>query len=171
MAYYQNKRSGPRPAESPEDVFNYAIFLLSRRDYSEKEISEKMERKTDNEEWIELTVAKLKDIKYLDDEKFCASYIRNSVENKKHGKSRIVMELKRKGIDPNVIETYFDENEDEVDFHKSAKELLDSKMRSPIADQKERNKAQRFLASRGFNFDIINYAIKNHLKDDDEIDF
>lgn len=168
---YKKRRTGPIPAKSPADVFNYAVFLLSRRDYAEKELAALLPRKTDNEDWISATLIKLKEIDYINDKKFCTSYIRNSIETKGHGKRRITRELEIKGVNSDLISAYFEKKEGEINFNLKAKELLDRKIKEPITEEKARSKAQRFLMTRGFDFTAINYAINNHLKPEDELDY
>lgn len=160
MTYRQSK--GPRPAEKPEDVLMYAVFLLSRRDYSEQGMREKLPRKTERQDWIDSTMVRLKELGYMDDQRFCRSFVL-SARNKGHGPRRIMQDLQRKGVDKDLVEEELAGYGD--DSHERAKALLDKKMPYPLEDRKQRDKAGRFLVSRGFGFDAVRYATEHHLRD------
>ena len=84
-------------AKDIDGVRRSALWHLSRRDHSEAELLTKLQRKTDNQEWINTIINECLDFNYLNDERFCESFIR-SAQNKGHGKTRIQQDLKLKGI-------------------------------------------------------------------------
>ncbi len=151
-----------RPAEKLEDVNNYGLWHLSRREHSINELRTKLGRKTDNPEWIEESINYLKQLKYLDDERYIQNFLKDCNEYKKYGPSRIKQELKLKGIDKELInQTFLDS---EFDYFESAVQCLNRKCRDKITDRKEKDKLTRFLLSKGFSFDMIKYAFEKHLK-------
>lgn len=72
---------------------------------SEHELLTKLNRKTDNQEWIETVMQDCRDNKYLNDERFIESFIRRGYNEKKIGASKIRLLLihDKKVIDPSII--------------------------------------------------------------------
>ena len=155
-----------RQAEKLEDVINYGIWHLGKRDFSVYELQEKLGNKTDNEEWIATALTKLQEYGYLDEKRFVDNYLRECNEFKQYGPTKIKQELKQKGVDNEVIRNAMEEAE--FDYFESALKCLNKKCREPIEDRKEKDKMTRFLLGRGFGFDMIRYAFEEHLKEVDE---
>jgi regulatory protein len=147
----------------PEDVYGYAVFLLSKfGDYSEKNLREKMKRKTDNQQWIDQSIEKLIEQGYQSDARYAEMIVRKGTGPKAWGKGRIEQEMKRKGLDSETIKEALTLLADDDPLER-AKEALDRKFQDRvIEDQKDRAKATRFLAARGFGFGSITAAIDLH---------
>lgn len=167
----QNQRKGPKPAKGPEDVYSYAVFFLSKfGEYSEKDLRTKMKNKTDNQEWIDQSMEKLIDQGYQSDARFAEMIVRKGVGSKSWGKSRIEQEMKRKGLSTDTVNEALALLADDNPIER-AKDALDRKFRGRvIEDQKDRAKATRFLASRGFGFGSISSAIDLHNSDAEDIE-
>lgn len=138
-----------------QKLYNYSIYLLGRRDYSVKELKKKFKEKEYEESDVKEVLDYLIENEYQSDEKFARSFI-NSKLNSKIGFSKIKsLLIYEKGIDKelaeNILET-IDNNELE-----NIMSILNTKYRNKdLKDFKEKNKAFRFLVSKGFNFDDIN---------------
>jgi len=145
-----------------DGVRRSALWHLSRRDHSEAELLTKLQRKTDNKDWIDAIIHECLDFNYLNDQRFCESFIR-SAQNKGHGQTRIKQDLKRKGIDETLAKKVFDENE--FDYLESAHRLLTNKYTTAIATQHLKQKAMGFLQAKGYPFDIISSAIAAYNED------
>lgn len=154
-----------RQADKVEDVVNYGLWHLSKRDHSIYELKTKMKKKTDNDEWIEQAIEKLIELRYLDDQRYVNNFLQNSNEFKKHGPMRIKQELRLKGIDKELI--FSSMAESEFDYFESALEYLNKKYSYKIEDRKEKDRITRFFISRGFSFDMIKYAFEAHLTEED----
>lgn len=159
-----------KPATDIEGVRRSALWHLGRRDHSEKELREKIGRKTDNQQWIDTVVNECFDYGYLNDARFVENFIRSS-QNKGFGRQRIEGDLKRKGIDENVLTTAFEDNHhDDV---LSAVTLLSKKYKKRIANQHLKQKAMSYLQNKGHGFDDIFKAIDihNEVYPDDDCDY
>lgn len=142
-----------------EAVRRSAFWHLSRRDHSQAELLKKLQRKTDNTEWIDVVIAQCIEFNYLNDERFCESFLRSG-QNKGHGITRIKQDLKLKGIPESLIKSAFDENE--FNYIDAAHQLLSNKYNEPIVTQHLKQKAMGFLQAKGHSFDIISLAIESH---------
>lgn len=137
-----------------------ALNILSRREHSKHELKQKLYKKYPEEQaHIEALLEQLETENMQSDHRFAASFLRNRLI-KRHGKNRIIREMKQKGIPQESIDYAF-QSEPEIDWFELAKELKLAKFGSNIAtDYKEKAKQLRYLQYRGFNFDEMNYAIQ-----------
>jgi regulatory protein len=146
-------------AKDIDGVRRSAFWHLSRRDHSQAELLKKLQRKTENNDWIDTVINECLDYKYLDDERFTESFIR-SAQNKGHGVTRIKQDLKIKGISERLIKQTFDENN--FNYIEAAQQLLSNKYQEAIVTQHLKQKAMGFLQAKGHSFDIISLAIEAH---------
>jgi len=81
-----------------DDIFNYAIKLLSKKDYFEKELKDKLISKFGTIVEVENTLKRLKDLKYIDDSRITEQFIRSQLK-KGNGEYLIKKKLEEKGVD------------------------------------------------------------------------
>lgn len=127
---------------------DYAAKLLSFCDRSEKELREKILKKGYSEEECEEAVAFCREYGYIDDVRFTAHFVHDSTELRKLGKSRIRMELRRKGIDEETISEALANLENERDILQE--EMQRRFGNADFSDPKVKNKAFGYFARRGY---------------------
>lgn len=138
-------------------AYNRALYLLGFRDYSEKEMQNKL--KLDfTDDAIENTIEKLKEQKLLDDEKFASKYADVLIFEKKFSKKMAVYELTKKGIDKQISESIVDDID--VDEKDQIMDLISRKYKDAYNDEKVKRRAIAFLQRHGYKihdiFDVIN---------------
>lgn len=125
---------------------NYAIFLLSKKSYSEYKIKEKLKQKEYEYDDIEKTLSRLKKLNYINDVEFSKNYIRS----KKNilGKNRIKMELNFKyKIKTEVFEDFLDN----INFEEKSLDVYIKKYgKTKPIDNKDYRKRISFMARKGF---------------------
>lgn len=143
-----------------EKLSGKAINLVAKKRYTEGEIHKKLSgylKKLPEvgEEDVEKVIARLRELRYLDDELFVQDYISDRTRFKPRGIYLIKRELKQKGLSEELIERAM--SECPVDEGDAAHRALEKKMRSWQKDslEKQRQKAYQFLASKGFKLDTI----------------
>lgn len=152
-------------------LFNSALNFLSFRPRSEWEVRKNLERKTMNQdpELIDQVITKLKKIDQINDESFIKWYIDQRKTFKPLGKSAIRHQLLQKGIASKTIGNILQENSDMSEFQLALR-AFDKKFKNINNDvvkyglQRTRMKTQRFLAGRGFSWEIIKDVVANRLK-------
>lgn len=130
--------------------FQYAIKLLSMRDYPSKVLVDKLIKKEYSKEEASEAVAKCVDLGYINDEAFAESFIRLQ---KRKGKGAVVIRqlLKQKGLSAEVP------SDDEYDM---IARLLETKYRAKdLSDYPTRLKVMQSLVRRGFNLATIRDAL------------
>tara|TARA_R110001583_G_scaffold13858_3_gene58884 strand:+ start:1648 stop:2142 length:495 start_codon:yes stop_codon:yes gene_type:complete len=159
---YKKTSGFSKPTELSESELRVAaIGLLSRREYSRHELYQKLIARTSSETYLLQLLDQLIQSGYQSDQRFTETFLRSRI-NRGLGQMRIERELKEKGIDRDLIEQVF---RDEIDWFELAYDCGLRKFRSlDLNDYKERQKAFRYLAYRGFSMDQIHFAIEHYLE-------
>ncbi|GIW64427.1 MAG: hypothetical protein KatS3mg092_0360 [Patescibacteria group bacterium] len=149
-------------------LFNKAYFYLKFRPRTEKEIRDYLYKKIINTHFsrlqVEEVIEKLKEQGLIDDKKFVELYIKDRLLLKPKGEKMLKKELKAKGIKDDLIDDYFQNNS--IDEEKIAKELLKKRWSrfQNLDINKIKEKAFRFLLSRGFSYEVVKKTIEDLLK-------
>ncbi len=147
----------------PKDCHDTALSHLEHRERSSFEVRSHLKSKGFQEEEIEEELENLKELHYIDDARYCESFVRYGME-KGRGPTRLQFELKDKGIDGDLIrqtiEDHFDRKSEKEAAMKAAKKILIGEMKP---DEKVLAKIGRRLASLGYHTDII-YDILGQLR-------
>ena len=140
-----------------EKFYNKALKFLSYRPRSEKEIRDKLSGKKASEEIINKVISRLKENNFLNDEEFVKWWIEQRANFKPRSLKLIKMELRQKGIDKDLIDQIIDDLSLTIDDLSSAKKLIEKRLPryKNLAPDKKFQKIARFLASKGFSYDII----------------
>ena len=149
-------RKKPRQADQKQ-VFDYACWLLARRSYSQAELLTKFRtRFIPNEEIFSTVLRKLENLGFQSDEGFTEDFVRSHAG---WGSRRLVIELKRRGIDIELINKFLPNDSAELERCRS---ILKLKLKggSLPEDYKDRQKLAAFLARRGFDLGMIKDTLK-----------
>ena len=137
-------------------AYNYAVSLLSRRDHSVKEITDKLTQKGYGQ-YASHVAEKLAEQGYLSDERFAEMYVRELLNLKNYGKKRIRQELIRKGISRDIIENVISEAE----FSDGRlRELIERKYMRYLDTEKGAQKTINALLRLGYSYGEIRDALK-----------
>ena len=142
-----------------KQIYKKAYSLLSKRDYSVAVMRKKLFDFADthsSDDFCEITIEgiidDLKEKNWLSDERVVSTYL-NSKGNL-YGEKRIWFELKKIGIDDQVIEKILQTFE--FCDHEKAKILLGKKFKGQATSMKEKVKRRDYLMRRGFSCSISN---------------
>ena len=120
-------------------------------------------------------ISYLKKENFLNEERFCQSFIRDKVRFNKWGKNKIIFELKKKHISESFVDVSFRALAIDDEFEEPLMKILESKMRSVKAsnDYEKRMKLMRFAAGRGYPADLVRKCLDQLIKgaEDDEFVF
>ena len=101
-----------------------AMWLISYRDYSKKEITEKVAKESSLDA-AQKAVERLCELGLINDEKYAKRYAHDLIFIKRLSKSGAVRKLKEKGIDKDLAEMTVDEFD--IDYCESIKAIVDKK--------------------------------------------
>lgn len=142
-------------------ALNYLINLLSRRDYSEFEIRNKMQEKAFTETEIEQALATAQQKNWQNDKRFAASYLYSRAQ-RGYGAQHIRQELRQlKGVQEDLVDEVMDESE--IDWAQFAEQVLAKKFPNyqQPASIKEKQKIWRYMLSHGFYSEEFSDLIGN----------
>ena len=137
---------------SQEQLYDFAVGLLAKRDYASGEIRRQLSKQGDNE-LVEQVMDKLLSHHYLDDARLAEREISKQIA-KLHGVSRIKQELKQKGLDSLVIDQALEDTD--VDWFELCLKAKEKKFGDSLAaDHTEKAKMVRYLQYRGHSMSAI----------------
>ena len=131
-----------------------ALWLISYRDHSKKELKEKIQR-TCNAEAAEAAVARMEELGLVNDESFARQYARKLLLNKKMSKRAAMFELTRKETAEEVLD------EIEIDPREQIREVIEKKYRN-ISDEKIKRRAVAALQRLGYGWDDIKAVLSQY---------
>lgn len=144
-------------------AYQYALYCLDYRDYSAKEMRDKLVKTYKNENLCKAVVKKLEECGIISDERYAEKLARRFVEGKKYGHKRAKREIILKGIGEytaeDALQIYverFSQNLSDLISKKYARQLNDGE------DRKSIEKVKSSLVRYGYDFEEINHAIKEY---------
>lgn len=158
-------------------MMNKALDLLSIRDYSRRELSDKLVTKAwEKKEQKDMDLGSLKqqasdicdrleELGLLNEERFARSYVDELLRRKHLSKSGLKTALIQKGVQRDIIETVLEEVE--VDPVEQVRELLATKFKNrDLSDEKQKTRTVNALLRLGYRYGEINAAMDGILEDE-----
>ena len=141
----------------PNRALDRSYKLLMSKDYTEKQIREKLNADGYPENIIENTVIKLKEQKYLNDSRYTENFIFWKAKSK--SKRRLMTDLRAKGIGSGDAEEIYNKllARNDIDSEEDvAKEFLQKKgFDAKNATFEEKEKMKQTLLRKGYSFDTV----------------
>lgn len=135
---------------------NKALVLLSYRDYSLKELSQKLLRDFPQDA-AQAAAERMEELGLINDEKYAGKLAQHLIGEKGWGSRRVAYEMARRGIGREIIDQTLSENDD--DPAERALKYLKKKYPRGITDDAARRRASAALARNGYVWDEIRRAI------------
>ena len=133
-------------------IYNKALDIISRREHSQKELSDKLIKKFNIPELVDLVIHSLLEKNLLNDYRYSESYV-VARKRKGFGPKKIGYELVSRGVNENTASEVIDT---EGGWNEAALKAFNKKFKAGIgADFKQQNKQKVFLQNRGFSFQEI----------------
>lgn len=149
------------------DLHEVALNLLTRREHTAAELTQKLKMRGFAADEIEAEIERLSAVELLSDQRFAASYLEARLA-RGYGPLKIVFELKNKGITEEASNNLVKSIASDV-WENSLRELYQKKFPQKIRDFADKARRMRFLLSRGFTKSqinqVINYAVPNDGRD------
>lgn len=150
-----------------ERCYLAAMRILRYRFNSEGELRRKLRGKKFEAETIDATLAKLRDEKWLDDERFAGAFARTRA-SKKIGSRRILRELQAAGVDQSSARAAVEQNVDPEGERERLIELCQKKLRILVrrhgeefaASDEGRNKLTSWLLKQGYDAALVADAVR-----------
>ena len=164
---FENKeksdQKNKRPGMTGTRLRSYAFAVLTRKEYSKKDLIEKLALYAENHEEVLTLVEELSRENYQSDQRVAEMVVRSQIRKGK-GPNRIKLALRAKSIDKELAQN----DMNEIDWYDEAYQLKVKKYGVDVnKDPKIKAKQIRFLQYRGFEMDAIMKAISRKNRDDE----
>jgi regulatory protein len=136
--------------------------MLARRELSEAQVRERLDRRGHELRAIDTAIDRLKDEGAIDDARVAAAIARRETTIRRHGKLRVRHQLERAGIPLASVRHAVDEVLDSLDEDALMQAALRKRLddREAIRDNAQFARLYRFLLGQGFERDAIVRALK-----------
>lgn len=138
---------------APKSLRARAVDLLSRREYSRRELERRLAPHADSAEELAALLDELAERRWQSDERFAEQFA--EVRGRKYGSRRLQQEMRERGLSADTISSALQDQDDEA----LARELWRKKFGSPAASREEKARQVRFLAARGIPMGIISRVV------------
>jgi regulatory protein len=137
-----------------------ALTLLARRELSEAQVRQRLQRRGHPHSDIEHAIERLKQERAIDDARVAGAMARAQASVKRRGKLRVRRYLEAAGIDRNTARRAVDEAFEDVDETTLIEMTMTRRLRGrTIATDTERRRLYRYLISQGFEADQVLKAL------------
>jgi regulatory protein len=162
-----------KSADTEERAKTACLRLLSVRARSRKELKERLEKKGFSASVISSTLTDLQRVGLVDDNEFARMWVEERLRSRPSGARVLKWQLRRHGIHEELANSVIEKALDSEKELGLVIELAQAKLRrlhskaQPGAEigREELARIGRFLASRGFSFDVIKEAFNNILEE------
>lgn len=137
-------------------ALQYLVYLLSKRDYSEAELRQKLKIKAFESDEIEAAMTQVQAHNWQSDERFCSHFVHARAQQG-YGPKRLKLDLRQKGIKDWLISQTLENCE--VDWFEQAERLFEKK-RPNSWDLKAKQKMWRYMLSRGYHSDHFSHLME-----------
>ena len=159
----KSDQKNKRPGLTGTRLRSYAFAVLTRKEYSKKDLIEKLALYAENREEVLILVDELSRENYQSDQRVAEMVVRSQIRKGK-GPNRIKLALRAKSIDKELAQN----DMNEIDWYDEAYQLKVKKYGVEVSkDPKIKAKQIRFLQYRGFEMDAIMKAISRKNRDDE----
>ena len=148
-----------------QEAYDYALDILSYRDYSRKDMELKLKRKGADAGIIKSTIQKLLEYGFLDEKRYSQRVFEAWLSKKYYGRSHLRLELQKKNVAERYINDILAQLSEAEEQERAEKALQSCLKRNPKkydpATQEGRAAIGRFLYARGFASKYIQKSINN----------
>lgn len=146
--------------DTREAALQQALRLLGYRARSVSEIRQNLQKHAFPEAVIEHTLARLEETGLLNDQQFAETWVENRNTFRPRARRALTLELRRKGVDEDIIRQTLAQTPDEETLARQA-----ARKYLPKVERLEwpafREKLGAFLARRGFSYDVIDPVLRS----------
>jgi len=136
-----------------ERCYLAALRILGYRFNSELELRRKLQRKKFEKAIIDAAIVRLRDEKFLDDQRFAGAFARTRAR-RRIGAKRIVLELRAAGVDDEVASRAVTENIDPEQEREQVRALIERRA-DLLAKPDGRKRLFSYLLKQGYDAGVI----------------
>ena len=150
----EEKIAALQEEDAREVAIQKALRFLGYRARSVSEVRETLQKHAIPEAVIERTLERLQESGLLNDQEFAQAWVENRNTFRPRSRRALAFELRRKGLDDDVIQQTLEQTVDESSLARDAARKYLRKVQG-LDWPDFRNKLGGFLGRRGFSYDVV----------------
>lgn len=136
-----------------------ALYLLEYRNYSKRELTEKIARTAASREAAQAAAGRMEELGLIDDRRFGEDYARELFSRKGYGARRVAQELRRKGLDQELVQELVEKYGGPEQSGENIRRVLEKKYPGWREDEKARRRAFAALQRLGYSYQEVREAM------------
>lgn len=136
-----------------------ALYLLEYRNYSKRELTEKIARTAASREAAQAAAGRMEELGLIDDRRFGEDYARELFSRKGCGARRVAQELRRKGLDQELVQELVEKYGSPEQSGENIRRVLEKKYPGWREDEKVRRRAFAALQRLGYSYQEVREAM------------
>jgi regulatory protein len=138
------------------------LKMLGRRELSERQVRQRLARKSYSQAEIDEAVVRLCQERVIDDRRVAETIARRETNIRKRGRTRVRLQLERAGIAQDAATKAIDDVFDGIDGDALIEASLRKRLRGreTIADDREFQRLFRYLVGQGFDADQVMQTLR-----------
>lgn len=145
--------------DARESAIQKALRFLGYRARSVSEVRENLQKHEIPESVVERTLKRLQETGLLNDQEFAQAWVENRAMFRPRSRRALALELRRKGLDDNVIQQTLEQTADETSLARDAGRKYLRKVQG-LDWPDFRAKMGGFLARRGFSYNVVTPVLR-----------
>lgn len=146
-----------REAEERHVAMKSALRLLSYRPRSERELRERLAKKSVSEQIRDATIARLRENGLIDDDAYARTFVEGRDRTSPRGRRLLTAELRTKGVSKPIAEEATSDVDERQAAYRAAARRARSLAKVPFADFRRR--LGDFLVRRGFDYETAGETV------------
>lgn len=146
-------------ADQTEQAHEKALHFLKNRPRSEWEVRQNLAKAEFDRGTIDRVVERLRSVALIDDAAFVKYWIENRTQFNPRGQAALRQELRRKGVERDVIDTVLAESEQADDRSAIQSALAKANRYRHLPRDEFAQKLGAYLARRGFDYETVREAV------------
>ena len=150
-------------SSQPSDCYLAALRLLTRQDYTCAALRRKLQMKRFSAEEAQQALERLISEGYLQDQRYAERFVAAARNSGRYVGYRLRQELRRRGVDAELVEKVLQDAPDDGDDLIRARELIERRytgFNPQMADDRQRRRIAGFLQRRGYPGDLIRQLLE-----------
>lgn len=136
-----------------------ALYLLEYRNYSKRELTEKIARTAASREAAQAAAGRMEELGLIDDRRFGEDYAKELFSRKGYGARRAAQELRRKGLDQELVQELVEKYGSPEQSGENIRRVLEKKYPGWREDEKVRRRAFAALQRLGYSYQEVREAM------------
>ena len=136
-----------------------ALYLLEYRNYSKRELTEKIARTAASREAAQAAAGRMEELGIINDRRFREDYAQKLFSQKGYGARRVAQELRRKGLDQELVQELVEKYGSPEQSGENIRRVLEKKYPGWREDEKVRRRAFAALQRLGYSYQEVREAM------------